>query len=613
MTAVDTQREARPEPAQTPGYNPAVIALTAVAAGMVVDRYRPLPLAAWWIIAAACLGGWFLLSRKRLYLAASVVLLLAAFATAGSWHHYCWNVFGSDDLGLFARTQQQPVCIEAVALQTPRVIPEPEFNPLRPRRAGDEVRFEVELRAIRDGDQWRSASGRAAIDVEGLLPDLAAGDRFQAFAHLLPPEHALNPGEVDRADLDRGHRITSRLRVNYPQAISVMSSGFASGPRRLLESLRLRGRQVFEKYLHPHQANLAAAVLLGLREQLDPEETEAFQLTGTIHLLVIAGLHLGILAGFAGIVLRRLLPVRCGLPAVAAFTIAYMLLVDAQPPVVRATVLIVAVCVAVYSGRRRAGFNVLAIAGLIVLVMNPVDLFHVGPQLSFLCVAGLMAMAPTWMAAGPELSDSMQPQNERTSRRSMMSTIRRWLPRWILPERQPAAIERLLEQERPWLVRMLWLSGRVVRRLTLVSGAIWLLTLPLVMSQFHIFNPIAVLINTAVWLPMAGALVSGLALLLCNMISGPLAAMCALPCNGLLAVVEWTVRFGQHVPYGHNWVPGPAAWWLIGLYAGLEFLPRFRVFVRPCAGGWRCWAPGRRPESSFPGGPSIATACGARS
>ena len=332
-------------------------------------------------------------------MAASVVLLLAGSALAASWHHCRWNLFGGDDLGLFARTQQQPVCIEAVALQTPRVIPQPEFNPLRSPRSGDEVRFEVELRAIRDGDQWRTASGRAAMVVEGLVPDLAAGDRFRAFAHLLPPEHALNPGEADRADRDRGRRITSHLRVNYPEAISVVSTGFACGPARLLESLRLRGRQVFAHYLRPQQANLAAAVLLGLREQLDPEETEAFQLTGTVHLLVIAGLHLGILAGFAGMVLRRLLPWRWGLPAVAAFTIFYMLLVDAQPPVVRATVLIVATCGAVYFGRRRVGFNVLALAGLIVLAVNPVDLFNVGPQLSFLCVAGLMAMAPSWMAA----------------------------------------------------------------------------------------------------------------------------------------------------------------------------------------------------------------------
>ena len=230
MAAADAKSEAKRQP--TPGYHPLVIVLAAAAAGMVVDRYRPLPVAVWWTIAAAALGGLVHVcggnGKER-----GRVLVDAVWprsALAASWHHCRWNLFGGDDLGLFARTQQQPVCIEAVALQTPRVIPQPEFNPLRSPRSGDEVRFEVELRAIRDGDQWRTASGRAAMIVEGLVPDLAAGDRFQAFAHLLPPEHALNPGEDDRADRDRGRRITSHLRVNYPEAISVVSAGFGLRP-----------------------------------------------------------------------------------------------------------------------------------------------------------------------------------------------------------------------------------------------------------------------------------------------------------------------------------------------------------------------------------------------
>jgi competence protein ComEC len=319
--------------------------------------------------------------------------------------------------------------------------------------------------------------------------------------------------------------------------------------------------------------------LLGLREQIDPEESQAFQLTGTVHLLVIAGLHLGVLAGFASLVLRRLLPRRWGLFAVAAFTILYMLLVDAEPPIVRATVLIVAFCVAVYFGRRRAGFNALALAGLIVLAINPVDLFKVGPQLSFLCVAGLMALGPMWFAKTP----ATDPGEDDRGNLRWRKRLARWLPRWILPEPQPAAIQRLLDQERPWPLRLLWLGARAVRHLTLVSGAIWLLTLPLVMAQFHIFNPVAIVINTLVWLPMAGALVSGLALLLCSMVPGPLAGCCAWVCNEMLAMVERLVLLGGRVPYGHTWVPGPAAWWIIGFYAGLALLcafPRLRPPVR---------------------------------
>ncbi len=62
MAAVNVQSETQPK--LTPGYHPLVIALAAVTAGMVVDRYRPLPVAAWWAIAAAGLVGWFAFWRS---------------------------------------------------------------------------------------------------------------------------------------------------------------------------------------------------------------------------------------------------------------------------------------------------------------------------------------------------------------------------------------------------------------------------------------------------------------------------------------------------------------------------------------------------------------------
>ena len=113
--------------------------------------------------------------------------------------------------------------------------------------------------------------------------------------------------------------------------------------------MRLRGRQVFATLFASAASQSGGGRAAGPPRATRPDETEAFQLTGTIHLLVIAGLHLGIIAGLAGLVFRRLLPRRCGLPATAVFMVAYMLLVDAQPPVVRATVLIVAACRAVYT------------------------------------------------------------------------------------------------------------------------------------------------------------------------------------------------------------------------------------------------------------------------
>ena len=87
-----------------------------------------------------------------------------------------------------------------------------------------------------------------------------------------------------------------------------------------------------------------------------PDRIEAFVETGAIHLLVIAGLHMGILAG-AVLLALRCLPIsrRWALAAVAAMAVVYALLVDANPPVIRAAVLIVVICGAAWFGRPRWG------------------------------------------------------------------------------------------------------------------------------------------------------------------------------------------------------------------------------------------------------------------
>src|SRR5262249_19936967 len=140
---------------------------------------------------------------------------------------------------------------------------------------------------------------------------------------------------------------------------------------------------------------LASALLLGAREQLDQTTTNGFFLTGIIHLLAISGLHVGILAfGFWWLARLSPLPRWATLVLAAVFVVVYALLTDAQPPVMRATVLVLCLCAAKWWGRVALAFNTLAMAGLVVLLLNPNGLFQVGAQLSFLAVAALACWRP---------------------------------------------------------------------------------------------------------------------------------------------------------------------------------------------------------------------------
>jgi competence protein ComEC len=259
-------------------------------------------------------------------------------------------------------------------------------------------RLEIAAVAVRDRDVWKTISGQADLLVQGAAPNIQAGDRLKIFGKLSAPDLAHNPGEFDYSAFLRAKRVRARIESKTAECVSLLAPGNSWNLTRWLDRLRTQSGKIFQRYLDPDQAELASAVLLGEREHIDPEQTEAYMATGTIHVMSISGLHVGVLAG-ALIWLMRFLPLPrlFGVVSVAAVTALYALMVDANPPVVRATILVLVTCGSFWIYRRKLGFNSLAAAGLVVLALNPCDLFHVGAQLSFLSVAVLIWFGARWI------------------------------------------------------------------------------------------------------------------------------------------------------------------------------------------------------------------------
>ena len=134
--------------------------------------------------------------------------------------------------------------------------------------------------------------------------------------------------------------------------------------------------------------------MLGERAALDRADAQLFAVTGTIHILSISGLHVGILA-YAVCRLLLLLPIRRRWTLLAALVITgcYVLFVGPRTPVVRATIVVWLACLAAGTGRRAQGMTALAAALVAVLIWQPAELFRAGAQLSFLATAVLITVA----------------------------------------------------------------------------------------------------------------------------------------------------------------------------------------------------------------------------
>lgn len=539
-------RSSQPRPRQR---HPLLLVLVAIAAGMVADRYLGVTIEAWFLVAAAALTVWCVLHCTRRDRPAQAFVLVAAGAVAGAWHHDRWHLFAVDDIGRYADVDAEPASVEAVTQSLPRYVPVPPYDVMRIVPAEDSTRVELTVTAIRDGDAWRPCSGKALLFVGGKMDDLAVGTRVRVFGQIVAPRPLHNPGEFDFAAHSRGDRTLARVAVAQAASVIAIDEGSAWSVSAVFEQVRRRGHEILWQHIDAEQAGLAAAVLLGEREYIDSDVMAAYVETGAVHLLSISGLHLGILAGFMFFFLRLgFVPRRFGLVAIAIAVMLYARLTDSEPPVVRATVLVVALCTGALLGRRALEWNTLAAAAIVVLAMNPAELFRVGAQLSFLCMAVFAAF---------DIRTLTQPA--------------------------PNALDRLLHQAAPWPVRLSRALRRWAAQVTLASLAVCLVTSPLVMARFHLASPIAVVLNCVVWFPMALAMLFGFLTLLVGGVFPSLGSAFGALCGASFEALNVIIASARDISGGCYWMPGPDDWWLLAFYlllSALVSLPRGTIPLR---------------------------------
>jgi competence protein ComEC len=481
------------EPATRIIIPPLVPVVGAFAAGILVDRYaEPYGTRTWAMLALACGGiGVIVIRHGRL---GALVLLFVLFALGGGWDHYRWSDLQPDDLAWSTTETPRPAWVrgvirEALGLRRNEGL---AFRPGTALRVS--TRFVLDIRAINDGKTWRPASGRAIVLVTGDRSGIRAGQAIEAAGQLAQLAGPSNPGEFDYRAFQRAQGVRLRLSVDDAESLWPDPQGRSSLIGGVLGRIQAWSRARLIERLDPSIAPLAAALLLGQREGIEPEVNDAFARTGTTHLLAISGLQLQALA-FVLLILFRLIGLRRrpAYLAVGLVMVGYALVVGLAPSVVRATVMTSAFCLAAITGRRDRSANTFALAGLGTLAVNPAYLIDVGAQLSFLAIGTLIWLVPPacgWV------------------RRCHESVRCRFLgPRTPLDE-----LERRLEPAwRTGLRR----SGASVVDGVVASAVIWLAALPLVALRFHLVSPIGILLNVPlIPLTSAALLASGLGLIL---------------------------------------------------------------------------------------------------
>ncbi|MEG3078413.1 DNA internalization-related competence protein ComEC/Rec2 [Halomonas sp. 5021] len=230
----------------------------------------------------------------------------------------------------------------------------------------------------------------SAYALESPLPQ--PGERWMMTLRLRPPSGFMNPGAFDYAHWlwREGIDATGYVRQE-PSAQRLTAASF---------SLRQQAHAMLEEQpLSPRTRRWLAALTLGLGDQLTQSDWKLLNASGTTHLVVISGLHVGLVASFVLLLARQaarwITPGNWRLRAwpwwlSAAAALGYALLAGMEPPAMRAMIMSV-VGLWVLSGRHAPGpWQGWWLALAAVLVIDPVALWRPGLWLSFVAVAWLI-------------------------------------------------------------------------------------------------------------------------------------------------------------------------------------------------------------------------------
>lgn len=309
-----------------------------------------------------------------------------------------------------------------------------------PADTGSAQRFLFRVESARHGDRDAGFAGLARLSWYTDAPPLLAGERWRLVARLKPPHGLANPGGFDyeRWLFDQGVAATGSVRSDE------RNTRLDPGPDEFwLERLRQHLRDHISKLLTDSPANgLAQALTLGERSAIPRDQWEVLTRTGTNHLVAISGLHVGLVAGFAFLVTRRLwtlsprltlalaAPRAAALAALAA-ALAYSALAGFAVSTVRSLIMLAVLLGALWWGRTVRPFAALTLALGLVLAADPQAVLAYGFWLSFGAVAALLytlGSRPLALGGTPEHGRA------RGARGALSQAGAKAWTRWVVPQ-----------------------------------------------------------------------------------------------------------------------------------------------------------------------------------
>lgn len=309
----------------------------------------------------------------------------------------------------------------------------------------------LHLKSIKTREGWVDASGKIRVYHQNSLPLFPGQILLVSNAPELI-EHPKNPNEFDYSNFlaKKGIFYRQFLGKNF----QILESDNSLNGHFIVYFRDKIGKMLAQNIPDESALQIANALLLGQKQNLDPKLQEAYVQAGVIHILAVSGLHVGIIYAIFLFLIKPLSLSKKQknnyLLGLVGIIWLYAFLTGLSPSVVRSATMFSLLTLGQMRDRKPSIYNVLAFSAMLMITFNPDVIFEVGFQLSYLAVLGIVMIQPL-------------------------------IVRWWLPSNR--------------VVEYFW-------QLTAVSLAAQLATFPLSVYYFHVFPTYFLLANLLV-LPLA--------------------------------------------------------------------------------------------------------------
>ena len=467
--------------------------------------------------------------------------------------------------------------VEGTITDAGQVRPELEENVGEAEGSAPTQRLDIAVTSVEmvtdDQDVQAATDGGVRITVrwpggEAAATGFHCGEHIRADARLMQPEVYRDPGAWNRKEylLEQGITSTAAVPVDRVQVLGSANGQSAAcrisswqhnaSARILALPAAMRWLPAIAR-LSEDDAIMLAAMVTGDRTFLTHSLRVGFERTGSFHMLVVSGLHLGIVAALIFWIARRLrLPQIPATVLTICVSFAYALFTGFATPVQRSLWMVTLYLIGRLVYRERNVLNTVGFASLGLLVISPRSLFESSLQMTLLAVVSIAGVAV------PLLANTVHPYLTATRDLSLVALDVK------LPSRQAEfrvmlrmfaaalakATSRLVGwRVFPWMVRFLL---RCVEVLVVSSIVELAMALPMAV-YFHRITVFALPVNMLILPLLMIMLPSALLTLIASLVSSSAAAVPAAVTAMLLHLGVGIVHLFGSVAAGDFRVPAP--------------------------------------------------------